>query len=144
MIAAAAAVIGWLVGVLDLDGSPLDSSGGSLLAVVLAAVGVLVAVVGVLRFRKANTTVNPHSIDQASDIVTSGIYRFTRNPMYLGLLLVVSAWCVSVGTIVGLVIADAVFVVVLTRLQIEPEERMLDDKFGVVYTQYCSQTRRWL
>ena len=144
VIGAAAATLGWLVGLLDLDGSPLDNSTGSIVAVALAVLGVLIAVFGILQFRRAETTVNPHSIDKASNMVTSGIYRFTRNPMYLGMLLDVVASCFGLGTIIGAAVAAGTFVVVLTRLQIRPEERMLDDRFGVVYAQYRAQTRRWI
>ncbi len=144
VVGVVAAAIGWAVGRIDLDGTPLDNTFGTFLALALAVVGVSVAIAGMVEFRRAHTTVNPHSIDQASNIVTTGIFRFTRNPMYVGMGFVVAGACAGFGTVVGLVVAVAGFVTVLTRLQIIPEERMLDHKFGVVYTQYRTQARRWL
>jgi len=144
VVAAVAALVGWGVGALDLDGTPFDNTAGLVMGVVLALAGMALAGAGVLQFRRAATTVNPHLIHQASNVVYSGVYRFTRNPMYLGLAAVVGAWCLVLGTVVGCVVAVGIFVASITRFQIIPEERMLSDKFGVVYTQYCGNTRRWL
>jgi protein-S-isoprenylcysteine O-methyltransferase Ste14 len=144
VVAAVAALAGWGIAALDLDGSPLDNTVGLVVGVVLALAGMAVAGAGVLQFRRAATTVNPHLIHQASNVVYSGVYRFTRNPMYLGLAAVVGGWCFVLGTVVGCAVAVGIFVASISRFQIVPEERMLSDKFGVVYTQYCEHTRRWL
>lgn len=144
VVAAIAALAGWGIGALDLDGTPLDNTAGLVFGVVLAVAGMVVGGAGVHQFRRAATTVNPHLIHQASNVVYSGVYRFTRNPMYLGLAAVVGAWCFALGTVVGCAVAVGIFVVSINRFQIIPEERMLSDKFGVVYTQYCDNTRRWL
>ena len=144
VLAAVAAVVGWGIGLFDLDGTPLDNRAGIMIGVVLGLLGVVIAVAGVAQFHRAATTINPHLIHEASGVVYSGVYRFTRNPMYLGLAAVVAGWCLVLGTVVGCVGAVAFFVVSITRLQIIPEERMLSDRFGVVYTQYCDNTRRWL
>ncbi len=144
VVGALAAVLGWGVGRLDLDGAPLNNTAGLVAGVLLGLVGAAMGATGVLQFQRAATTVNPHSIHQASNVVYSGIYRFTRNPMYAGMLLLVVAWCAVLGTIVGALAATAFFVASITRFQIIPEERMLTGKFGVVYTQYCGRTRRWI
>lgn len=144
VVAAVAALAGWGVAALDLDGTPFDNTAGLVIGVLLALAGMAVGGAGVLHFRRVATTVNPHLIHQASNVVYSGVYRFTRNPMYLGLAAVVGGWCFVLGTVVGCAAAVAFFVASITRFQIIPEERMLSDKFGVVYTQYCDNTRRWL
>lgn len=117
---------------------------GRLVAVVLAVAGFGIAVSALAGFFTAKTTVDPHGIDKASSLVTDGIYRFTRNPMYLGLLLILIGWGFWRGTLAGVLIGAIAFVAVMTRLQIVPEERMLAGKFGTEYEAFTQQTRRWL
>lgn len=132
----------WL---LDRAGPPLPLSDGvrTLLVAGLLAVGVAVAVAGVVTFRRARTTVNPMQPDRVSSMVTGGIYRYSRNPMYLGMLLVLAAWAAwlaSVPTLIGL----PVFVLYMNRFQIVPEERVLAHRFAAQYADYAQCTRRWL
>lgn len=140
----AGGLVAWLVARLDLDESWLADGLGRFVAMAAGVAGVAVMVAGVVAFRRAATTVNPHDIESASAFVSDGPYRFTRNPMYLGMAFLIAAWSLWVGSILGLVVGEIFFVVVMTRVQIQPEERMLSSKFGVVYEQYCSQVRRWL
>lgn len=96
-----------------------------------------------LHFRRARTTINPLKPEQASALVTGGVYRFTRNPMYVGLLALLCAWAAHLAApwaLLGL----PVFVVYLTRFQIVPEERVLGAHFGAAYADYCARVRRWL
>ena len=116
---------------------------GRLIALGLAATGVIVAVLGVVSFRRAKTTVNPLNPEAASALVVSGIYRLTRNPMYLGMLLVLLGWGVFLANVLTLLF-PAVFVVLMNRLQILPEERALTAMFGSKFADYQSQVRRWL
>lgn len=109
----------------------------------LVLAGLLLALVGVLQFRKARTTVNPMSPAKASALVSSGIYRWSRNPMYLGmalLLLGVAAWG---STLAGYLLVVA-FCWYLTRFQIVPEERALLAAFGQEFAQYKARVRRWI
>jgi protein-S-isoprenylcysteine O-methyltransferase Ste14 len=114
-----------------------------LIAVGFGAAGVIIAVAGVVSFRRARTTVNPLRPESASALVATGIYRLTRNPMYLGMLLILLGWAVFVGNAFALVIALA-FVPLMNRLQIAPEERALAAAFGPAFTAYQSAVRRWL
>ena len=113
------------------------------LALVFAATGILIAVLGVLQFQKHKTTINPHTIDKARALVTGGIYRLTRNPMYLGMLLVLTGVVFHTGDILALIALPG-FVITLNRLQIQPEERALHALFGDTFTAYCARTRRWI
>jgi protein-S-isoprenylcysteine O-methyltransferase Ste14 len=100
-------------------------------------------VLGMLAFRRAKTTINPVNIGAASSIVTSGVYRYTRNPMYVGLALMLVSWAVHIAvpfTLVG----PVVFMLFITRFQIIPEERVLTSKFGGEYRKYQERVRRWL
>lgn len=128
----------------DVDGSPLESTAADLLGFAVGVAGVAVAFLGLRSFSRAGTTVDPHSIDNASTLVISGVYRLTRNPMYLGMALLSIGWALRLGTVVGLIVGPAFLVLALTRLQIQPEERVLAAKFGESYDRYRSDVRRWL
>jgi protein-S-isoprenylcysteine O-methyltransferase Ste14 len=113
------------------------------IALLLAGAGLLLALAGVAAFRQARTTVNPTTPGAASAVVTTGVYRWTRNPMYLGFLLALIGW--------GLLLANPwsllgwpAFVAYMNRFQIQPEEAMLTAKFGAAYVGYMRQVRRWL
>jgi protein-S-isoprenylcysteine O-methyltransferase Ste14 len=109
----------------------------------LIAVGITLLAIALLAFARARTTVNPLSPEQAETLVTTGLYRFTRNPMYLAMALILFGGALTLGSIAALA-APAIFVVVMTVLQIKPEERALESRFGEAFTAYRGQTRRWL
>ena len=112
-------------------------------AATLAVAGGCIAVAGFVSFRRARTTVDPQRPEATSSLVTGGIYRFTRNPMYLGLLLVLLAWAVFLASPWALV-GPVAFVLYVNRFQIAPEERALTTLFGATYSEYTVRTRRWL
>jgi protein-S-isoprenylcysteine O-methyltransferase Ste14 len=112
-------------------------------AVLLLAAGILVAVAGVVEFRRARTTVNPTKPQASSSMVRSGIYRHTRNPMYLGMLLMLAAWAAWLANPVALVVLPA-FLLYINRFQIEPEERILARLFAGEFDTYRQSVRRWL
>ena len=109
----------------------------------VAFAGGLVALAGALEFNRARTTVNPLAPHKARALVTTGIYRFTRNPMYLGMLLVLVGWGVYLGNAAAW-LALPLFVVLLNQLQIKGEERVLRERFGDDYARYTARVRRWL
>ena len=94
-------------------------------------------------FRRNHTTVNPLHPEQTRVLVTSGLYRFSRNPMYLGLLIVLAGWSVYLGNLAALALLP-VFALVISCWQIRPEERVLEQKFGDEYLAYKRSVRRWL
>ncbi|QCF24854.1 methyltransferase family protein [Hydrocarboniclastica marina] len=109
----------------------------------IAAAGFWIAILGVLRFRAAGTTVDPRVPDQSASLVVSGIYRYSRNPMYLGFLLVLCAWGLFLGNALALA-GLPMFVLYMNRFQIDPEERFMQEKFGDQYTRYRAGVRRWI
>ena len=113
------------------------------IAVILALAGISLALSGVLAFRKAQTTLNPHTPEKSSAIVQSGPYGFTRNPMYLGLVLVLLGFCAYLANSLTL-LAVVVFVAYTIRFQIIPEERVLLERFGESFEQYVKSVRRWI
>ena len=113
------------------------------LIIALLFAGGAIGVAAIVGFHRRSTTVNPTVPDKASSLVVIGIYRYTRNPMYLGLLLALAAWWIYLANVAALVIMPA-FIVYMNRFQIEPEERILLDKFGDSYAHYTARVRRWL
>jgi protein-S-isoprenylcysteine O-methyltransferase Ste14 len=111
------------------------------LALLSAGLGLVVA--ARVDLARAGTTFNPTAPDRTSDLVTSGVYRFTRNPMYLGMLLALFALAVWRSNPYSLVL-PFVFVVYVGRLQIEQEERVLRARFGRTYDAYVAEVRRWI
>jgi len=114
-----------------------------LIAVLTAVPGLVIAVAGVREFRRRSTTVNPMKPGEASSMVTNGVYRLTRNPMYLGLACCVFAWGLYLQNFASL-LGVVLFVTYMTLFQIKPEERALQKSFGEQYGHYISQVRRWI
>ena len=94
-------------------------------------------------FKKAETTINPIKPQETSQLVTTGIYGRTRNPMYVGLTIILLAWVIWTSNATG-VLALPLFMVTLTHFQIIPEEEILTEKFGEDYKDYSARVRRWL
>jgi len=109
----------------------------------IALAGGCFSLAGIAAFRRAKTTVNPLKPQNTSSLVTAGIYRVTRNPMYLGLLLVLLAWAVFLSSAWALV-GPVAFVLYINRFQIAPEERVMAAMFGASYSAYKAAVRRWL
>lgn len=112
-------------------------------AIIFVLAGLVIGISGIITFSRAGTTSNPGKTAQVSALVTSGIYRFSRNPMYIGVLLLLIGWGVYLGNILALVCAF-VFVLYINRYQIRPEERVLEHKFGDEYVSYKAKVRRWI
>ncbi|SFR56706.1 Protein-S-isoprenylcysteine O-methyltransferase Ste14 [Pseudidiomarina maritima] len=112
------------------------------LAFALVTAGAFIAVAGVIAFRQAKTTANPMNPNASSALVVSGIYRFTRNPMYLGFLLALAGWGVWLASLPALLWL-VVYILFINRYQIIPEERILEEKFGPSFIAYRKQVRRW-
>jgi len=111
------------------------------IGLVLTFVGFLLGIGAFMEFRKARTTLDPHG--SSKQVVTSGIYRFTRNPIYLGFLLMVIGLPLNSGLYWGIVMAPF-YVFIMNGLIIQHEEAYLERKFGETYTSYTSRVRRWL
>lgn len=109
----------------------------------IALCGALVSLAGVLAFRKAGTTVNPLTPQSVSSFVAGGIYRYSRNPMYLGFLLALTGLALFLGNVLG-AIFPILFVIYINRFQIAPEEDFLAAHFGAAYRTYCESVPRWI
>ena len=132
----------WLAAVL-LPSLAFDVPGRVAVAIAFAVAGAVVALAGVAAFRRASTTVNPIRPEAVSSLVTSGVYRITRNPMYLGFLLALIGWAVWLAHPLSLLVVP-LFVIYMNRFQIVPEERVLRARFETAFDSYSGGTRRWL
>lgn len=113
------------------------------LCAALALAGAAICLAGVLAFRLARTTVDPMHPAAATSLVVRGIYHYSRNPMYLGFLVVLLAWALYLAKLSAFAMPP-VFVLYLTALQIKPEEAALRERFGPEFDDYTARVRRWL
>lgn len=132
-----------MTAVANLAPVPMPMTWRAPISGVFVLAGLSVALAGVLAFRRHKTTVNPFTPDRSSSLVASGIYRISRNPMYLGFLLALLGWASFLGSWASAAFLPA-FIVYMNRFQIQPEERALADRFGQEFTTYAGSVRRWL
>ena len=109
----------------------------------LLILGLVVFISAVQSFRRHKTTVNPLEPRQASSLVTSGIFKFSRNPMYLGMLIILLSISFKFNLIGGMV-TSLFFYIYITKFQILPEEAAMNDLFGDEFIDYSKKTRRWI
>ncbi|MEE9434776.1 MAG: isoprenylcysteine carboxylmethyltransferase family protein [Sphingorhabdus sp.] len=126
-----------------LPGLVFRFPGQNFAAAALILSGLSMDIVALVQFRKQQTTISPLSPQKTAAIVKGGVFAISRNPMYLGMLLVLSGFGIYLGSIANLAIL-AGFVAVITRQQIKPEEEVLREKFGDEYTAYTNAVRRWI
>ncbi|NKI27284.1 isoprenylcysteine carboxylmethyltransferase family protein [Arenibacter sp. 6A1] len=116
--------------------------GRNYLIFILVGMAVLIAFVSLFQFVKFKTSIDPLQPGKASRLVTTGLYSYSRNPMYLALLLLLLAWGLWLGNAFNTLLA-AGFVYFMNAYQILPEEEVLSKKFGKDYQKYCLAVRRW-
>lgn len=118
---------------------PLLSS----IAKALFFIGILIGIAGIWEFLKKKTTVDPHRPEKASSFVNSGIYNYSRNPMYLGLLIGLIGVFFYFENLFNILFLIG-FILYMNRFQIIPEERAMEKKFGEDFTDYKKSVRRWI
>ncbi len=109
----------------------------------LMVVGMMVTLLGVEALGKARTTLDPRFPDKAEQLVVSGIYRISRNPIYLGLFLMLVSLAIYLSNVVALLLLP-LFIVYMNRFQIMPEEKVMSEKFGEAFAEYKVLVRRWV
>lgn len=115
----------------------------SIFSGVVVALGVIVIALGATRLRAVGTTIDPTRPERAARLVVDGIYRHTRNPMYLGFALILVAWAAQLHSVPALA-GPVSFVLYVGRFQIAPEERALKKRFGAAFDAYVTSVRRWM
>jgi len=136
------AVMMWLLNqyfpVLRFIDSPWNKLG-----LVLIVLAIILDSSSLYLFIKKHTTINPMHPNHTKDLVTTGLYRFTRNPMYVGLLVILFGYAIWLGSLTPFVLLP-LFYGLITNMQIKAEERILEEKFGQEYLDYKNRVRRWL
>ena len=122
---------------------PPSSSVRLLGSVILFVIGIAISQSAIIKFRRAQTTVNPLKPETSTSLVSTGIFARTRNPMYLGMLIGLLAWAVYLASALAL-LGPVAFALYITRFQIVPEERAMHSLFGSAFSKYSQRVRRWL
>ncbi len=140
-----ALVCGFLMWVIDrqLPGGQFESAIQLPMAILFAVAGIVLVVFSMLAFRRASTTVDPFHPEEASQLVVDGLFGYSRNPMYVSLLLVLIIWAIWLGSVYNVSVL-ILFVTYITFFQIKPEEEAMRSLFGETYEHYCSRVRRWI
>jgi len=114
-----------------------------LISFIILLIGVLILITPIFKFIKSKTTIDPIKFKKVNKLITSGIYKYSRNPMYLGLLMIVTSTSIFYLNIFS-IITPIIFYFWINRFQIKREEIFLTEKFGNDYILYMSKTRRWI
>ena len=115
----------------------------TLLSYVLFLLGFGILFSAARSFKEHKTTINPIKIETASSLVVSGIFNYSRNPMYLGMALILLGLSLKFNLIGGLIFT-ALFILFITNFQIKPEEKAMQKIFGEEFLSYKNKVRRWL
>ena len=124
---------------IDLINIPLQLE----ISIFILSAGILIFVNPVLQFIKSKTTVNPIKFEEVNKLVTSGIFKYSRNPMYLGMLMIVLSTSIFYLNIYS-ILTPLLFILWINKFQIKREEEFLIEKFGDEYLSYMKKTRRWI
>ena len=114
------------------------------LSILFLVIGFVIILSATKEFKKSNTTVNPMKPETSTSLVTSGIFKYTRNPMYLGLSSILLASCFYFSSLLGIIVYVPFFILYITVFQIIPEEEVMKSLFNDEYLDYCSKVRRWI
>lgn len=142
IVALGIAGVMWLVA-QNFDPEWAIFNGVRWIGLIFAGAGGGIGLLGLVQFYKKSTSINPHKPRNASRLVTDGIYGISRNPMYVGLLLILIGYGWFLGNILAFAVT-ALFVVYMNRFQIIPEEEVMEEKFGEEFRKYKSSVHRWL
>ena len=129
-------LIDWFIPSMTVLESPWNNAG-----FVFIVLGITIVLWCALQFLKHKTTIHPGHTP--TNLITTGIYGFSRNPIYFAMAVIIAGCCIQTGNLVTFPIV-LIFVGIITELFITPEERILKDEFGEDYTTYCLSTSRWV
>ena len=113
------------------------------ISIFILSVGILIFINPVLQFIKSKTTINPIQFKETNKLVTSGIFKYSRNPMYLGMLMIIISTSIFYLNIYS-ILTPFLFILWINKFQIKREEIFLTEKFGKEYFSYKNKTRRWI
>ena len=115
----------------------------NILSLIFLILGIITLASAVSSFKEQKTTINPIAIDKASSLVITGAFKYSRNPMYLGMVIILLGVSIYNGVYIGIIILPC-FIFYITEFQIKPEEEAMEEIFPGDYTDYLKRVRRWL
>ena len=115
----------------------------SLLGFIIILAGVMIIYIAARQFKAVNTTINPIKPENASMLVSTGIFSYSRNPMYLGMLLIIIGFSI-IHNLLAIIVIMPIWMIYMTYFQIIPEEEAMEILFEEDYVNYCKKTRRWI
>ena len=115
----------------------------NLISFIILLIGVLILITPIFKFIKSNTTIDPIRFKKVNKLITTGIYSYSRNPMYLGLLIIVISTSIFYLNIFSTT-TPILFYCWINKFQIKREEIFLKEKFGNEFLSYIKKTRRWI
>ncbi|MDH5479831.1 MAG: isoprenylcysteine carboxylmethyltransferase family protein [Nitrosomonas sp.] len=145
ILLALCAIFMWITALFypSLTVNPNYSHAVILLSLLLLMLGSGFVLLAIFWFYRAGTTVNPLRPEQTTSLVVTGVYSYSRNPVYLGLAMILLSWAIYLSNMLSLLFV-IVFILAMNRFQIEPEEKILYKLFGDQYKQYQNKVRRWI
>ena len=123
--------------------NPIKFPNIEIIGILILLLGLVTAMLAIFVFKKDQTTINPINPEEATTLVTTGIFSITRNPMYLGLFFVICSTVLFFGSWLGIIIL-VIFVWYINKFQIIPEEQAMEKLFGKKYNEYKKNVRRWI
>ena len=115
----------------------------SLLGFIIILAGVMIIFIAARQFKAVNTTINPIKPEKASVLVNKGIFSYSRNPMYLGMLLIIIGFSI-IHNLLAIIVIMPIWIIYITYFQIIPEEEAMEILFEEDFVNYCKKTRRWI
>ena len=113
------------------------------ISIIILLMGVFFIFSAVIQFIRRKTTVNPTKPHKTTSLVITGTFKLTRNPMYLGMLLIIISYAFYESSVISLILIPF-FIFYINKFQIEPEEIEMRKKFGKEYEDYCKKVDRWI
>ena len=142
IIALVCAALMWILG-RSFTGLDFNFLNRKLVSALLLLVGLSIDIFALFKFRQKQTTINPMKPDMSTELVITGIYKHSRNPMYLGLVFILCSWVMFLGNAASIILLPA-FVLYITKFQISPEEKIMQEKFSESFSEYKQKVRRWI
>jgi protein-S-isoprenylcysteine O-methyltransferase Ste14 len=136
------AIMMWLISRYFMHAN-FSLNGINIFALIFLIIAAIIIILSMYKFKKIKTTISPLKPNKTSSLVNSGIYAYTRNPMYLGLLLMLFSTALFLKNLISFLIIP-LFILFITKNQILPEEEALENIFGEEYKNYKKKVRRWI
>jgi len=115
----------------------------TLLGYITIVAGLIIIFVAAKQFKAANTTINPMKPETASILVSNGVFSYSRNPMYLGMLIIIIGFSI-IHNPIAIIVFMPLWMLYMINFQIIPEEEAMKILFKEEFLNYAKKTRRWI